>query len=377
MSLINEETVGLARTPVYWLLGLPFDLVDTEAAIQHIDSAVRDRQSLVFATPNVNFFALAGRSRTFLINVLRTDLSFVDGMPLVWLGRMLGIPFRERVSGSSLLERIIDRGISVPIRLFFFGGEEGVSEAASVRVNNSHPNVGAVGALSPGFGSVDELSTAEILDQVNSAEADFLVVALGAEKGHEWIARNRDALSVSVVSHLGATVNFLAGTVRRAPRIMQAIGFEWLWRIYEEPKLIARYFRDGLFFCRILLLNAMPVVLGRLFGQLFGQKDIRFVCVSSDRDSLELRGLFLEECVGTVSAAIWERIDGGATRVRIDLSQVTALDCRSIGFLYELRFRQLIPVRVELVGNGRSLESILNRHRAEILLQNMTETSDD
>ncbi|MGH6906459.1 MAG: WecB/TagA/CpsF family glycosyltransferase, partial [Aestuariivirga sp.] len=75
-----------------------------------------------------------------------------------------------------------------------------------------------------------------IIDSINATGADFLLVALGARKGQTWLLRNMEALKVPVVSHLGATLNFLAGTVRRAPAGMRKLGLEWLWRIKEEPQ---------------------------------------------------------------------------------------------------------------------------------------------
>src|SRR6187549_3317799 len=92
------------------------------------------------------------------------------------------------------------------------------------------------------------MSTPALIQAINDSEADFLVVALGAKKGHEWIARNLDSLRTPVISHLGASINFLAGTIRRAPGWVQSIGMEWAWRILQEPALARRYWEDGSFF---------------------------------------------------------------------------------------------------------------------------------
>jgi len=85
-----------------------------------------------------------------------------------------------------------------------------------------------------------------VLQAINASQADFLVVALGAKKGQAWILHNLEHLQVPVVSHLGAVVNFVAGTVQRAPAAWQRAGLEWLWRIKEEPALFGRYWNDGL-----------------------------------------------------------------------------------------------------------------------------------
>src|SRR5207244_10946213 len=101
------------------------------------------------------------------------------------------------------------------------------------------------GVLDPGFGSVEEMSRDHIIDKVNAGAADFLAVSLGAKKGQLWLHRNHQRLTIPVRAHLGVTVNFQAGTVKRAPLRLRAWGLEWLWRIKEEPHLWRRYAHDG------------------------------------------------------------------------------------------------------------------------------------
>ena len=102
-----------------------------------------------------------------------------------------------------------------------------------------------VAAIDPGVVTAENMSDPAIVERVNATGADFLIVALGAQKGQAWLMANREKLTVPVVSHLGATLNFLAGTVKRAPEAMRRLGLEWLWRIKEEPKLAPRYLSDG------------------------------------------------------------------------------------------------------------------------------------
>ena len=97
--------------------------------------------------------------------------------------------------------------------------------------------------------TAENISDPALLDQINGSKADFLLVALGAQKGQAWLMANRHKLTVPIVSHLGATLNFLAGTVRRAPAGLQRLGLEWLWRIAQEPYLAARYLMDGTHLC--------------------------------------------------------------------------------------------------------------------------------
>src|ERR1700740_2981282 len=107
--------------------------------------------------------------------------------------------------------------------------------------------------MNPGFGSISDMSQDHVIEAINSSGADFLIVSLGAKKGQLWLQRNHNSLAIPIRSHLGAAINFQAGTVKRAPQVVSAWGFEWLWRIKEERYLWKRYRDDGLVFLRLLI----------------------------------------------------------------------------------------------------------------------------
>eukprot|EP00825_Cyclidium_porcatum_P046005 TRINITY_DN7135_c0_g1_i21.p5 TRINITY_DN7135_c0_g1~~TRINITY_DN7135_c0_g1_i21.p5 ORF type:complete len:313 (-),score=37.83 TRINITY_DN7135_c0_g1_i21:177-1115(-) len=235
------------QAPAYCLLGLPFHAVAVNDAVACIRNAIAMRAPLLLTTPNVNFVVACGNDAAFRNAVIDSDLVVADGMPLVWIARLLGLPLRERVAGSEVFQRLrlSAPGPLGPVKVFFFGGPPGVAEVAAGVLNAEARGMVCVGWHSPGYGSVESMSTPEIIDRINASDADFLVVALGAAKGQAWIQQNRARLAVPVQSHLGAVVNFVAGTVSRAPRWIQRAGLEWLWRIKEEPGLWKRYWADG------------------------------------------------------------------------------------------------------------------------------------
>lgn len=250
------------KPSVHALIGLPFHAVRQSQAIEQLWQAVRARQPLFLTTPNLNFTVACRRDAAFRNSVLQSDLVVADGMPLVWVSSLLGVPIRERVAGSSLFESI--RNSPPPddgpqMRVFFFGGQPGVAQLAHERVNAGSPGMRSVGFLDPGFGSIEHMSSDAVIDAINSARPDFLVVALGAAKGQAWIQRNRSRLNAKVISHLGAVINFSAGSVVRAPVWMQKVGLEWLWRIREEPQLWRRYAADGLALLSILANELIPL----------------------------------------------------------------------------------------------------------------------
>lgn len=245
------------------VLGIPLDLISLSAVARHIANAAAAREPLFISTANLNFLALSQRSPAFRRSLWESQLCTADGIAIVILCRLLGITIPERVAGSDFLPALAAAAAPAqarPLTIFFFGGTSEAGRAACDTVNGwNSPNLCCLGHLSPGFGSIEEMSSDSVIAAINRAGPDFLVVSLGAEKGQSWILHNRQRFKAPVVSHLGATINFLAGSVRRAPRAIQAAGLEWLWRIKEERHLAARYWNDGLVLARLLLTRVLPL----------------------------------------------------------------------------------------------------------------------
>ena len=247
---------------IWCVLGLPIDVMTAPEAVQAIEIAARDRRPLSFVTPNVNFLVRALRDREARRQIVDTDLSLVDGAPLVALARLAGVPIRERCAGSDVFDalRLRPGFAGRRVRVFFFGGRDGAAAAASAAIEAENRGVESAGYLNPGHGDVNAMSRDEIIDRINAADADFVLVALGAAKGQAWIDRNRGRLSAPVVAHLGAVVDFVAGTVARAPMPLRRFGLEWAWRVKEDPSLWRRYWQDGLALAAILLRRLAPIV---------------------------------------------------------------------------------------------------------------------
>jgi N-acetylglucosaminyldiphosphoundecaprenol N-acetyl-beta-D-mannosaminyltransferase len=245
---------------VHCVLGLPFDLLDEEEAIERVRESAQSGRPCFFSTPNLSFATAVQRDAALRDSVIRSDMSVPDGMPLIWAARLMGVPTKGRVAGSSMFERLWHRPKpgARPLKVFFFGGADGVAARASEAINGDLKGVQCVGFESPGFGSVEAMSGDELIGRINASGADFIVVSIGVAKGQAWIERNRERLSAPVISYLGAVVNFVAGNVQRAPRAFQRLGLEWLWRIKEEPALWRRYANDGRTYLGLLAGSVIP-----------------------------------------------------------------------------------------------------------------------
>lgn len=257
--------VSAAIGAPYDLIGLPVHAVTLDQAVQYIKACALGNHRCFFSTPNLNFLITAQSNEAFRRSVEQSDLSLADGMPLVWLSKMLGLPIRERVAGSDVFEAL-RKASGPPVRVYFYGGPPGAAARAMEAINaDKGGGLVCVGAQSPGYGGVEELSAPDTIAAINQSGAQFLVVSLGAAKGQAWILHNLAHLNVPVVSHLGAVVNFAAGEVSRAPVFMQKAGLEWLWRIKEEPSLWRRYAGDGFALLKLLVTKVFPAVLARVF----------------------------------------------------------------------------------------------------------------
>ena len=199
---------------VYCVLGIPIDAVSMASMIHAIEAAATSATRFLISTPNLNFL-VASRDPEFRESLLLSNLCAADGMPIVWIARLLGLPINERIAGSDMFQELKSRAASErPLTVFFFGGADGVAAAAANALNQeTNGRLTCVGYLNPGFGSPDDLSSSEIITMINSSKADFLLVALGAKNGQAWLARNHHRLQIPVRSHLGATINFQAGTL--------------------------------------------------------------------------------------------------------------------------------------------------------------------
>jgi N-acetylglucosaminyldiphosphoundecaprenol N-acetyl-beta-D-mannosaminyltransferase len=256
----SEPADDLSRK-VYCILGVPIDDASIQEAADAVAAAAIRKTPFLVATPNLNFLVMSQWDAEFRESLLRSDLSLPDGVGVVWAARLLGLPIRGRVAGSDLFDALREnryRDIGRKLSVFLFGGPDGVAEEACRRINARSNGLRCAGHRNPGVGHVEAMSDETLLTEMNSSQADFLVVALGAQKGQSWLVRNHHKLTIPVRGHFGASLGFQAGTLRRAPVLLRKSGLEWFWRILQEPQLAPRYWNDGWKFIRLSISRLLP-----------------------------------------------------------------------------------------------------------------------
>ncbi|WP_143198393.1 WecB/TagA/CpsF family glycosyltransferase [Bradyrhizobium sp. AS23.2] len=351
---------------MYGLLGLPVDAVDFRTLIRAMDTAAAKREPLLISTPNVNFLIKSQQNEAFRDSMLLSDLCLADGMPLIWIAKLLRVPIHERVAGSDLFGRLKSRTEN-RLRVFLFGGTGDLVERVGAKLNAERGGLECVGVLNPGFGSVDELSSPDIISRINASGADLLAVFLNAEKAQAWLLRNHHSLTVPIRAQFGATINFEAGTIRRAPPLLRSTGFEWLWRIKEEPHLWRRYWADGKALLQILCTCVLPLAItARLTRQ---RAEFAIHAVQHDeRVTLSLSGSATSNKIDSLLPFVRQAMKESKA-VNIDLAGVHHLDSRFFGVLMGVR-RQLARAGLSLTITGVSarLRRIFRLNRFEFLL---------
>lgn len=347
-STLHDQDV-LARD-VWCLMGLPFDAVTTLQAIEKIETSISEQSACFLSTPNLNFVVASQSDEAFFDSVIESDLVVADGMPIVWVAKLLGIPLFERVAGSSLFSELSSKqNVKRKVKVFFFGGLPRIAERAHDVLNSTSSGMSCCGFHDPGFVSVDEMSSSNEIDKINEAEPDFLVVALGAKKGQAWIQKNRTMLNTPVISHLGAVINFVAGTVERAPNIWQKMGLEWLWRIKQEPALWQRYLVDGGHFFKLLLVNIIPLwILNKRLSGIGKVHTSNIVDLNDQADSTIV-------LAGSVEISQRDQVVDCFRSVRDQFSGNVVIDCTNLEYIDSACLASLLLFQSELKARNRIL----------------------
>jgi exopolysaccharide biosynthesis WecB/TagA/CpsF family protein len=197
------------------------------------------------------------RDEEFFRTYVNADYRVCDSQILIYASRFLGTPLKEKISGSDFFPLFCRfHSSNEDMTIFLLGGGKGVPDRARSRINTKIGRDIIVGSHSPSFGfEKNEQECLEIIDMVNRSKATVLAVGVGAPKQEKWIDKYKDQFPhVKIFLAVGATIDFEAGIVKRAPKWMSKLGIEWLFRIYCDPKrLWKRYFIEDLPFFWLLL----------------------------------------------------------------------------------------------------------------------------
>lgn len=245
------------------LLGVSFENISLDEAAQKIlaliDMHTRDHLSRYVCTVNVDFMVQAHSlnwSKVGNPEILdiyrRSSLATCDGKPLLWLSRLLGGSLQERVTGADLVPKLAALLAKHNKTLYLLGSSEQINKVTALILEALNPGLRIVGRLTPYvFTEGEELVNAQaqdrlIVEEINQACPDLLLIAFGNPKQEKWFDRVKDQLNVPVSIGVGGCFEIISGALTRAPLWMQKAGLEWFYRLLQEPKrLWKRYLLDS------------------------------------------------------------------------------------------------------------------------------------
>jgi N-acetylglucosaminyldiphosphoundecaprenol N-acetyl-beta-D-mannosaminyltransferase len=233
--------------------GVPFAPVTLAESVSRIDELIAEGKPSYVITANLHYTMLSDASAELREVNAGAALILADGMPLVWASRLLKTPLPERVAGSDIIWRLCEQAAKRGHRIFFLGGAPGIADEAAQKLRTRFPGIQIVGTACPSFRGMPPEEEDALIGTIRDARPHLLILALGQPIGELWMAGQCERLQVPVCIQLGASVDFVAGKVKRAPRLLQKTGLEWAYRLAQEPRrLIGRYTRNALFLVRML-----------------------------------------------------------------------------------------------------------------------------
>jgi len=319
--------------PIAVLLGLPFHDLTMVEALAECRRALDDQQPVYFVTANVDFAAQAYQNDELRRILFYAKRVVCDGMPLIWISKVLGHPLRERVAGSDLTPKLLEICAETGRKVYFFGSDpDTLSEVVSI-LRKKMPALNIVGHESPPMGNVEDWDNEGVAQRMREAGTDLVLVALGCPKQEHWIYNFHEQTGAALSIGIGASLDFVSGKQVRAPAWMQQTGLEWLWRMGTNPKrLFGRYARDFLFLAGVTLKQYLTKRRGSDQVEL----ETAFQRPVAEEEPIPYQKL---AWVGSVERANIDQLtqpDSWEQAVLLDLSKVDFIDSGGMGALASL-----------------------------------------
>lgn len=217
------------------VLGVSFDDLTMDEAVEIALGFMQERRACYACTPNPEIVMAAKGDVALRAALSGAELVLADGVGITKAAAMLGTPLKSRVPGidfaSNVISRLAQRGGSV----YLLGAKPLVAEAAAEKLTQTYAGI-VIAGTNDGYFTDD----APVIEKINAASPDFLMVCLGSPKQELWMSANAGRLSCGLMAGLGGSLDVLAGNVQRAPETWRRLGLEWLYRVIKEPKRLGR-----------------------------------------------------------------------------------------------------------------------------------------
>ncbi|MBR4944322.1 MAG: WecB/TagA/CpsF family glycosyltransferase [Peptococcaceae bacterium] len=219
------------------ILGVGIDKVNSQQAMDRIGEFIASGKSHQIVTANAEIIYQASKNEKMRNVINKAQMVTADGSGVVWASKQLGEPLEQRVTGIDLVNSICEQSAKDKWKIYILGSAPGVAATAAVNIRNKFPGCNIIGTHHGYFNAKEEK---QILAELEQLKPDVLFVALGAPKQEYWIADHLSDLGIPVGMGIGGSMDVLSGNVKRAPKWMQKMSLEWLYRVLIQPARFKR-----------------------------------------------------------------------------------------------------------------------------------------
>jgi N-acetylglucosaminyldiphosphoundecaprenol N-acetyl-beta-D-mannosaminyltransferase len=224
------------------VLGCRLDALTLAETVDAIDHEIAARRFCQYTAVNAAKLVKLQNDSALSAAVAGSELVTADGQAVVWAARLLGEPVPERVTGIDLMDALLDRAQLAGYCVYVLGARPETLSAALLRIRMRYPRLRIAGSQHGYFSPREE---AEVVERIRTAAPEMLFVALETPAKELFLARNRERLGVPFVMGVGGAIDVFAGARKRAPRLLQQLGLEWLFRLAQDPRRMARRYVVG------------------------------------------------------------------------------------------------------------------------------------
>lgn len=243
------------RSERFNLFGINYAVSRTEEAVLHVMRHIKELSGEYICFSNVHTSVMAREDASYRDVLNGAAFVFPDGTPIATLEQKKGYVGAERVAGPDFMEHMFRDTQDGRLSHFFYGASQETLDALKENLLKKYPGIDIRGMYSPPFRALSEEEDRADVNLINGSGADIIWIGLGAPKQEKWMNAHKGEIG-GVMMGVGAGFDFHAGTIKRAPKWIQKIGLEWLFRLFQDPgRLFKRYFVTNGKFIWYLLTN--------------------------------------------------------------------------------------------------------------------------
>lgn len=210
-----------------YVLQVPINVTSYEEIIAEIQKKIKQKQKYSIISINLNKIILANEKSEMVPVIQSFDCFIPDGISVVRANKEL----KERITGVDLFQKICEEHEKIGAKIFLYGAQEEIVEAAKANLEEKYKNIQIVG-FENGFVKDNEA----LIQKINDSKANIVFIAMGSPRQEKWIYENKDKLDASVLMGVGGSFDIVSGKLKRAPKWIRKMGIEWMYRMLREPK---------------------------------------------------------------------------------------------------------------------------------------------